>query len=136
MFLAEFALAMVSRFAPQIQVFILAMPIKSILAIFVLIFSQRAAAECDGQLSSSQGYAVRSIPCCGPATRDPGAAEPGRRQAMSGDSGEKTELPTPKRIRDARQKGQVARSQEVVTTVSLLAVVAFIWEPGARPCTG
>ncbi|KPL52131.1 type III secretion system export apparatus subunit SctT [Prosthecomicrobium hirschii] len=38
MFMAEFALAMVSRFAPQIQVFILAMPIKSALAIFVLIF--------------------------------------------------------------------------------------------------
>ena len=38
MFLAEFALAMVSRFAPQIQVFILAMPIKSALAMFVLVF--------------------------------------------------------------------------------------------------
>ncbi|MGQ3211788.1 type III secretion system export apparatus subunit SctT [Shinella sp.] len=38
MFLAEFALAVVSRFAPQVQVFILAMPIKSALAIFILIF--------------------------------------------------------------------------------------------------
>lgn len=38
MFLAEFALAMVSRFAPQIQVFILAMPIKSALAMFILVF--------------------------------------------------------------------------------------------------
>ncbi|MEJ1160542.1 type III secretion system export apparatus subunit SctT [Prosthecomicrobium sp. N25] len=38
MFMAEFALAMVSRFAPQIQVFVLAMPIKSGLAIFMLIF--------------------------------------------------------------------------------------------------
>ena len=38
MFLAEFALAMVSRFAPQVQVFILAMPIKSVLAILILIF--------------------------------------------------------------------------------------------------
>lgn len=38
MFLAEFALAMVSRFAPQVQVFILAMPIKSLLAILILIF--------------------------------------------------------------------------------------------------
>lgn len=38
MFLAEFALAIVSRFAPQVQVFILAMPIKSALAIFILIF--------------------------------------------------------------------------------------------------
>lgn len=46
---------------------------------------------------------------------------------MSGPSGEKTELPTPKKQRDARQKGQVARSQEVVTTVSLFAVVAYIW---------
>jgi type III secretion protein T len=39
MFFAEFALALVSRFAPQIQVFILAMPIKSALAIGILIFA-------------------------------------------------------------------------------------------------
>jgi type III secretion protein T len=38
MFLSEFALALVSRFAPQIQVFILAMPIKSAIAILVLVF--------------------------------------------------------------------------------------------------
>ena len=38
MFIVEFALAMVSRFAPQIQVFILAMPIKSAVAIFMMVF--------------------------------------------------------------------------------------------------
>ena len=38
MFLSEFALAIVSRFSPQVQVFVLAMPIKSALAIFMLIF--------------------------------------------------------------------------------------------------
>ena len=38
MFLAEFALALVSRFAPQLQVFFLAMPIKSALSILLLIF--------------------------------------------------------------------------------------------------
>ncbi len=38
MFFAEFALALVSRFAPQIQVFILAMPIKSGIAIMILVF--------------------------------------------------------------------------------------------------
>ena len=42
------------------------------------------------------------------------------------DSGEKTELPTPKKERDARKKGQVARSQEVVTTVSLFGTLAVI----------
>lgn len=38
MFLAEFGLAIISRFSPQIQVFILAMPIKSAIAILILIF--------------------------------------------------------------------------------------------------
>jgi type III secretion protein T len=38
MFVAEFALAIINRFSPQIQVFVLAMPIKSVLAIFMLIF--------------------------------------------------------------------------------------------------
>lgn len=37
MFLAELGLALVSRFVPQLQVFFLAMPIKSALAFFVLI---------------------------------------------------------------------------------------------------
>lgn len=37
MFLAELGLALVSRFVPQLQVFFLAMPIKSALALFVLI---------------------------------------------------------------------------------------------------
>ena len=38
MFLAEFGLALISRFAPQLNVFFLAMPIKSGLAILLLIF--------------------------------------------------------------------------------------------------
>lgn len=44
-----------------------------------------------------------------------------------GSSGEKTELPTPKKERDAREKGQVARSQEVVTTASLVSVILYVW---------
>ncbi|MEL7389113.1 MAG: type III secretion system export apparatus subunit SctU [Pseudomonadota bacterium] len=42
-------------------------------------------------------------------------------------TGEKTEQPTPKKERDARQKGQVARSQEVVTTLSLMSAIAYLW---------
>lgn len=44
-----------------------------------------------------------------------------------GSQGDKTEPPSPKKLRDARQKGQVARSQEVVTTVTLISVVGYIW---------
>ena len=54
MFFAEFALALVSRFAPQIQVFILAMPIKSGIAMFILVFyiplMLRYSVEQDGDL--------------------------------------------------------------------------------------
>ncbi len=46
------------------------------------------------------------------------------------DSGEKTELPTPKKERDARAKGQVARSQEVVTTISMFGTIAVIMAMG------
>jgi type III secretion protein U len=51
---------------------------------------------------------------------------------MSESSGEKTELPTPKRERDARRKGQVARSQEVVTTVSLFGVLIVVMAFGGE----
>ncbi len=37
MFLVEFALALMNRFVPQLQVFFLAMPIKSVAAIFILV---------------------------------------------------------------------------------------------------
>lgn len=46
------------------------------------------------------------------------------------EGGEKTEQPTPKKERDARQKGQVARSQEVVTTISMFGTIAVIFLMG------
>ncbi|WP_068310282.1 type III secretion system export apparatus subunit SctU [Polycladidibacter hongkongensis] len=45
---------------------------------------------------------------------------------MSGESGEKTELPTPKKERDAREKGQVGKSNEVTTTISLFSVITYV----------
>ncbi len=44
-----------------------------------------------------------------------------------GSSQEKTEEPTPKRLRDARKKGQVAKSRDLNTVVILIAAVAAIW---------
>lgn len=43
---------------------------------------------------------------------------------------EKTEDPTPKKLRDARQKGQVAKSQDVTTTaltVSCFVLISALW---------
>lgn len=46
---------------------------------------------------------------------------------MSDDSsGEKTEEPTDKKIRDAREKGQVAKSMDVSSTALLIVVFAFL----------
>ena len=48
------------------------------------------------------------------------------------DSGqERTESPTPKRLDDARKKGQVLRSRELNTMVSMLGVSAAVWFLGA-----
>ncbi len=51
MFLSELGLALVSRFAPQLQVFFLAMPIKSALAVLVLLL----------YLQTLFGYAWESV---------------------------------------------------------------------------
>lgn len=40
---------------------------------------------------------------------------------------EKTEQPTPKKLRDARKKGQVASSKEVVSATVVLSVMAWLW---------
>ncbi|MDP0562803.1 MAG: type III secretion system export apparatus subunit SctU [Candidatus Endonucleobacter sp. (ex Gigantidas childressi)] len=42
-------------------------------------------------------------------------------------SGEKTEEPTSKKLRDARKKGQVVKSKEVSGTFGLLSVLLTIW---------
>ncbi|MCZ4329443.1 type III secretion system export apparatus subunit SctT [Castellaniella denitrificans] len=55
MFLAELGLALVSRFAPQLQVFFLAMPIKSGLALLVLVLYM-------SPLFEYAGDTVRDIP--------------------------------------------------------------------------
>jgi len=39
MFLSEFGMALVSRFAPQLQVFFLAMPLKSAVGMLLLLLS-------------------------------------------------------------------------------------------------
>lgn len=41
---------------------------------------------------------------------------------MQENSAEKTELPTPKRLREAREKGQVALSRDVVSTILLIGL--------------
>lgn len=62
MFLAELGLALVSLFAPQLQVFFLAMPIKSGLAIFVFaIYAQTLFDFAGGELSATGSHIVDGL---------------------------------------------------------------------------
>ena len=45
---------------------------------------------------------------------------------MAESSGEKTEMPTPKKLRDARQKGQVCTSKDIVSTAILIVLFALL----------
>ena len=45
---------------------------------------------------------------------------------MAESAGEKTELPTPKKLRDARQKGQVCTSKDIVSTAILIVLFALL----------
>ncbi len=50
---------------------------------------------------------------------------------MANNSGDKTEQPTPKRLRDARKKGQIAKSQEIPSAVSIITaclLIAVLWK--------
>ena len=46
-------------------------------------------------------------------------------------SGEKTEKPTEKRLRDARKKGQVAKSQDLTSALMLISSVLIFWLSGS-----
>ncbi|MDR3117388.1 MAG: type III secretion system export apparatus subunit SctU [Puniceicoccales bacterium] len=51
---------------------------------------------------------------------------------MAESSEEKTEMPTPKRLRDAKKKGQVAYSKDFTSTILLVGIFAYIglrWRP-------
>ena len=41
-------------------------------------------------------------------------------------TGEKTELPTPKKLRDAREKGQVCTSKDIVSTAVLVVLFGVL----------
>ena len=45
---------------------------------------------------------------------------------MAESAGEKTEMPTPKKLRDARQKGQVCTSKDITSTAILIALFVIL----------
>ena len=50
------------------------------------------------------------------------------------EGGEKTEQPTPKKLRDGRKKGQVCNSKDIVSTAILVALFAVLGWMGVALC--
>jgi len=46
---------------------------------------------------------------------------------MSDDSEEKTEPPTKRKLDDARKKGQIAQSRDIVTVTLTVTISAYLW---------
>ena len=61
MFLTEFGLALTSRFAPQLQVFFMAMPLKSAVGLLVLILSMSLVLTEAGQHLPSPSETIRGV---------------------------------------------------------------------------
>jgi flagellar biosynthesis protein FlhB len=51
---------------------------------------------------------------------------------MAGDKSQKTEAPTPRRIKEGREKGQVAKSQDLSTWAAMLATIVLLQMTVAR----
>src|SRR5262249_14990912 len=61
-----------------------------------------------------------------------GGPDEAARRTASMSTGDKTEEPTPKKLRDAREKGQVAQSRDATSTALLIVLFAYIaamWRP-------
>ncbi|HEX5097348.1 MAG TPA: EscU/YscU/HrcU family type III secretion system export apparatus switch protein, partial [Acidimicrobiia bacterium] len=50
---------------------------------------------------------------------------------MAGDSSQRTEKPTPKRLREAREKGQIARSPDLSAWAGMLVAVFLVQMTGS-----
>lgn len=118
LFLTEFTMGLIARNVPQLNIMILGLPVKIIVGL--LVFSAALPA-----LIHAYVKAFQDIP---------------------GDlnnyfnlfplivmfaSADKTEEPTPKKREDARKKGQVAKSRELISAITLIGITLLIVTMGS-----
>jgi len=120
----DLIMGLISRSVPQLNVMIIGMPLKMLVGVvFFMIALPFVITEIhnllnkipdilDGTLSMVNGDMMTSL---GPV---------GIVLSMGGD---KTEEPTAKKKRDARKKGNIAKSKEVTTAITLVAMLIIIF---------
>lgn len=121
--ITDFIMGLISRSVPQLNVMIIGMPLKVIVGIILFVISLPLILNelhnllinmtdiLDGTFNSPSKMSLTSIFPVG--------------VMLSTD--DKTEEPSSKKIKDARKSGNIAKSKEVVTTVTLLGVLMIIY---------
>lgn len=121
--ITELIMGLISRSVPQLNVMVIGMPLKILVGIIFFIIAlpfiiteihnliNKIPSVLDGTLSMGNN----SLASLGPI---------GMALSMGGD---KTEEPTAKKKRDAKKKGNVAKSKEVTTAMTLLATLIIIY---------
>jgi flagellar biosynthesis protein FliR/FlhB len=120
--ITDFIMGLISRSVPQLNVMIIGMPLKIIVGIMFFVISLPFILNelhnllvhmtdiLDGTFMSHGSYLSAMTPLGAILSTD-----------------DKTEEPSSKKIKDARKSGNVAKSKEVITTVTLLGVLMIIY---------
>jgi SpoVK/Ycf46/Vps4 family AAA+-type ATPase len=117
--MVEGVLGLINRFAQQLNVFSLSQSLKAVARHLDHLVQLAPGSTAAGRPAVARRVALRSLAravrarLSDVATRD--------------DAGDKTEKPTPKKLEDARKKGDVSKSKEVTSTVVLV-----VWLASAR----
>lgn len=114
--LTDLTLALVAKTVPQLNVMILGMPIKIVLGLGVISLSLPLIYKLILSGFDSIPNFIREIYKVVPLVV----------VFAAGDSGDKTEEATPHKLHEAKKKGQVAKSKEVTSALTLLASTILI----------
>lgn len=114
--ITEIVLGLVSRVMPQLNAMMLGMPIKIFVGLTTFVISIPLVMK----IIASNFDAIKDI------FSQIFTMMPFILISASNDSGDKTEKPTPKKLQDAKKKGQVAKSKELSSALTLLAATLVI----------
>ena len=111
----DLIMGLISRSVPQLNVMVIGMPLKLLVGIVFLMIALPF-------IITEVHNLINKIPSVLDGTL--GMTPVGIMLSMGGD---KTEEPTAKKKRDARKKGNVAKSKEITTAITLLAMLMIFY---------
>lgn len=121
--IAELLIGFISKSVPQLNVMIIGMPLKLLIGIVFLIIALPF-------LVNRIHYLFNQIPSILDGTlsmNNDMFSRVGAIGFMLSMGGDKTEDPTPKKKKDARKQGNIAKSSEVNTAMTFLAILVIVY---------